>query len=219
MIISVIILPMDKYEYVLFDWDGCLAKTLQVWMDAYKKVFAEYGVNPTEHEIAHHFGDWEIPKYFGIKNVEECINRVDLLADKKLKKVDLYEGAKELLGKLKKTKQLALLSSSLKEVLNSAVKHNGLTDYFKVILAYEDVQNYKPHPEIIEKGLGLLKGSKDKAIMIGDSRKDLEAANNAGVDSILVYPESHKIFYNIDDLKKYKPTFIISNIGEAINYL
>lgn len=210
---------MKNYRYILFDWDGCLAKTLQVWMNAYKFALAKYGVNPTEQEIAYHFGDWELPKYFRVKDVDGCINIVDQMADADLKKVPLYAGAKNLLENLKLTKKLALLSSSPKKILVSALRHNNIIDYFEIVLSGEDVENHKPHPEVIEKAIKLLKANKDEAIMIGDSRKDIEAANNAGIDSILVFPESHKLFYNLDELKKYKPTRIVANLFEIQDVL
>lgn len=207
---------MKKYKYILFDWDGCLAQTLGVWMGAYKIIYAQYGIHPTELEIAHHFGDWESPKYFGITDVEGCVKKLDKIAGNELKKVALYEGAKELLHKLHAEKRLALLSSSPGEIIREAVKYNKLKDYFDVVLTGEDVTNHKPHPEMIEKGLNLLGGTKEEAIMIGDSRKDLEAANNAHVDSLLFYPESHSIYYKFKELKAYKPTYIVSSLKEIL---
>jgi len=208
-----------KYQYILFDWDGCLAKTLDIWLKAYRIAYGEYGVHPTDQEIAHHFGDWEAPKYYGITDIEGCFNKIDAIASKDLKKVDLYEGAKQVLDNLKMAKNLALLSSSPREIIKAALEHNQLTDYFLVVLAGEDVTHHKPHPEIIEKGLELLKGDKNQSVMIGDSRKDLEAANNAGVDSVLFYPPSHTLFYKFDELKAYKPTFTINNFEKLLQII
>lgn len=67
---------------------------------------------------------------------------------------------------------------------------------------------------MLEKGLDLLQGTKREAIMIGDSNKDIEAANNAGIDSLLVYPQGHTIFYDLDQLKSYNPIYIVSNFKE-----
>lgn len=208
-----------KYKYILFDWDGCLAKTLGVWMNAYKIIYAQYNVYPTEIEIARHFGDWESPKYFGITDVKSCINKLDELASSELKKVALYVGAKELLKKLHMDKQLALLTSSPGYIIKEALKYNKLNEFFKIVLTAEDVKNHKPHPEMINKGINLLDGNKNEAIMIGDSRKDLEAANNSMVDSILVYPKEHSIFYNLDELKRYKPTYIVSSLPEIMKII
>lgn len=203
-----------SYEYFLFDWDGCLAKTLEIWLNAYKTAYKEYGAEPTDQEIANHFGDWESPRYFGIEDIEGCVNRVVELANEKLKVVELYEGAKELLEELAQTKKLALLSSSKRELLEGGLAHNGIINLFDVVISADEVENHKPHPEVIEKGLAALNGSKELAVMIGDSRKDLEAANNAGVDSILIYPQSHKLFYDVERLKQYKPTHLVSGFVE-----
>ena len=55
--------------------------------------------------------------------------------------------------------------------------------------------------------------------MIGDSRKDLEAAKNAEIDSLLFYPKSHSIFYDLKNLKTYNPTYIITRFDQALQYL
>ncbi len=206
---------MSKYTYILFDWDGCLAKTLEVWLMAYKQSLDEYGSQPPDEEIAHHFGDWQLPKYFGIEDWETCnANAVDM-ARANLKQVELYPGAKKLLESLTKDYQLAILSSSSKDVLLNGLAHNGLTQIFDVVLSGEDVQNHKPHPEVIEKGIELLGGDKNHAVMIGDSRKDLGAAQNAHVDSILVYPQSHKTFYSLEELKTLNPTHVVSSVADV----
>jgi beta-phosphoglucomutase-like phosphatase (HAD superfamily) len=51
---------MKNYNYILLDWDGCLAKTLDIWLQAYKDTFAEYGVYPDEKYITHEvFVNWD----------------------------------------------------------------------------------------------------------------------------------------------------------------
>lgn len=206
---------IDKYDYFLFDWDGCLAKTLEVWLQAYKTAYAEFSVNPTDQEIAHHFGDWQAPKHFGIEDVQGCVDRAVELVNEQLKQVALYDDAADLLHYLKnKQKKLALLSSSEKKVLGWGIDHHNLQGIFDVIVSGDDVVNHKPHPEVIEKGLSALGADKAQAIMIGDSRKDLEAAKNAGVASALIYPKSHELFYDFEQLKGYEPTYIFSGFGE-----
>ena len=63
---------MKKYKLYLYDWDGCLAKTLNIWLDAYKKLFSEYGIQISEQTITTKvFGDWEGPKKVGIQDNEK----------------------------------------------------------------------------------------------------------------------------------------------------
>ncbi len=52
--------------------------------------------------------------------------------------------------------------------------------------------------------------------MIGDSDKDLGAANNFGIDSVLFYPPEHKKFYDIEKLKKLRPTYIVSDLRQIL---
>ena len=197
-----------------------MAKTLEVWLQAYKTTYAEFGINPTDQEIAHHFGDWQAPKHFGIENVQDCVDRVVKLANEQLKQVTLYDGAAELLHCLKdKQKKLALLSSSEKKVLDWGIDHNNLQNIFDIIVSGDDVVNHKPHPEVIEKGLSALDADKERAVMIGDSHKDLEAAKNAGVASVLIYPKSHELFYDFKQLKGYVPTYIFSVFEEFMEKL
>jgi phosphoglycolate phosphatase-like HAD superfamily hydrolase len=60
----------------------------------------------------------------------------------------------------------------------------------------------------------LLSGSKQAAIMIGDSDKDLGAANNTGIDSILFYPPEHKKFYDLEKLRTLNPTYIVEELRQ-----
>ncbi len=206
---------MKNYKYILFDWDGCLAKTLDVWLDAYKVTFAEYGVHPSDKEIISRFGDWEAPKYFGIKNIGECVQKYTELVYKNLENVEMYDGAEQLIKSLT-GKRLALISTSTRSLLEQGLTHKNLENYFEVILSAEDVERYKPDPQIIEKALSLMGGVKQEAIIIGDSKSDLGAAKNAGIDSILFYPPENTRFYDLNSLKLLHPTHIVDDLEQVL---
>lgn len=56
---------MKTYTYILLDWDGCLAKTLDLWLEVYQQTFAEYNIFPEDKAIIQQvFGDWNGPKKF-----------------------------------------------------------------------------------------------------------------------------------------------------------
>ena len=57
---------------------------------------------------------------------------------------------------------------------------------FAAICGADTVQNRKPHPGHIEETVARAGGSRDSAVMIGDSAADIEAADAAGVPSVLV---------------------------------
>lgn len=210
---------MDRYDYFLFDWDGCLAKTLEAWLGAYRIAFTQYGLSPTDLEIAYHLGDWEIGKHFDIADYVKFNEIAVKIAIEKLKSVELYDGATELLNNLMKSKKLALVSSGSREIIENGLRHNDIEAIFDFIITGEDVTNHKPHPESLELALNAIGGIKEKTIMIGDSNKDIGAAANFGIDSVLVYPESHKLFYDLQDLQKLKPTYTISKFSDLATTL
>lgn len=212
---------MRKYKYLLFDWDGCLAQTLQIWLGAYKEVFAKFSLYPKEKEITEKvFGDWTGATKLGIKNMDLFTKETLKIVNKKLPNVALYEYAEEALISFKtKGKKLALLTTSKRSSIHPALKNRKLIDFFDTILTDEDVDKHKPHPEIIEKALSRLKGQKERAVIIGDSAHDLGAAKNAGIDSILFYPDNHKIFYDFEFLKKQDPTYTISHFRELASLI
>jgi len=199
---------MKDYEYYLFDWDGCLAKTLEVWLEAYKTILSKHDAYPSDVEIAHHFGDYSLFKHFGIDDYVESNHQTADLARTLLTTVDLYDGAKDLLMTLKNHhKKIAIVSSGSHDIVTRGMEHNGILDLIDAFISGDDVTNHKPHPEALEKALGILEGEATRAVMIGDSRKDLEAAQNAGTDSVLMYPDAHTVFYELATLQSYRPTY------------
>lgn len=62
----------------------------------------------------------------------------------------------------------------------------GIAEYFQLIIGGDDVTNKKPHPESLNYAANYLKVDKNKCLMIGDSKNDVLAANQAGVDIICV---------------------------------
>jgi len=207
---------VKAYKYIFFDWDGCLAKTLQIWLEAYKAVFAEYGIYPEDREIAEKvFGDWNGPRKLGVEDIDSFTRKLLAIVNEKSLDVKLHDGVKEILDTLKsRGRRLALLTSSKRAIIETGLRNNRIEEYFEIIFTTEDVENNKPHPEMINKAINKLNGNKEGSIMIGDSKKDLGAANNAKIDSILFYPKEHELFYDFELLNSYKPTYVIDDFKE-----
>jgi pyrophosphatase PpaX len=206
-----------NYTAILFDWDGCLAKTLQIWLNAYKDTFKKHGFILDDNIITTQvFGNWQAPEQRGVKNIEEFHAQLMEKVNHDIKQVDLYEGAKELLLDIKSQKrQLALTSTSLKEFILPALKKHRLLNVFDLILDRNSVNNHKPHPEMIFKAIEQSGASKDSTIIIGDTKNDLGAAQSAGIDSVLFYPEEHERFHNKANLLKFNPTYIAGSFDEV----
>lgn len=208
---------MKTYNTILFDWDGCLAKTLEVWLKAYKDTFAKYDIELSDQVIATQvFGDWRGAEKQGVQDLEGFNEQLMAKVNHDIKKVSLYDGVKDLLTSIKKTdRKIALLSSSVREFIEPALANHDLDGIFDVLLDGNDVEKHKPDPEVLNKAIKTLNANVSTTIMVGDSKSDLGAAKAANVDSMLFYPDSHKLFYDKNVLMSYKPTFVVSNFDDA----
>jgi HAD superfamily hydrolase (TIGR01509 family) len=210
---------MKEYEYYLLDWDGNLAKTLDVWLMACRKVVERRGIHVTDEQIGSSFGAFPTHmKEWGIDDCEDAIGEATELAMHELPNVDLYPDALGVLvGLVENGKHLALITTSSHENVQHLLEKHDVKKYFEVIIAADDTVHHKPHPEPLEKAIKLLGGTKEHAVMIGDSDKDLGAARNYGIDSILFYPGEHRKFYDFDKLKALEPTHIIDDFKKILD--
>ena len=209
---------MDIFTYYLFDWDGCLANSLQVWLTAYQKTFNIYGSNPSLVEIAHNvLGKITIPKEYAISDND--LFRKQLLdnVNKDIGSAALNDGVEETILKLKSAgKLIAIVSSSRKAFIHSVLDQTKIAHCFDFIIDGEDVVNLKPDPESVIKAMEKFGAKKEEAVMIGDSDKDVGAGKNAGIATILYYPQDHTQFYSEEHVKALEPTFVIKNFSELL---
>jgi pyrophosphatase PpaX len=207
-----------SYRHIFFDWDGCLAKTLNIWFSAIELTLSDHNIHASSTEVVSMFGDlYNGSIRLGIKPDEflKFKNTVYARVDENLSGISLYEGAEDILKKLKKDgKTIALISSGSRHVLDQMIKNTDVGKYFDLVISGTDVEKRKPHPEGIEKALAHLGSQKASTIMIGDSEHDLKAAQSAGIDSVLFYPDAHTNFYDLEHLKKSNPTYTIRSFKD-----
>jgi HAD superfamily hydrolase (TIGR01509 family) len=95
------------------------------------------------------------------------------------------EGASALLRALKERGlTVVLASSSSEEDLEFFVEQLDASDCIDASTSKDDVERTKPHPDAIEAALDKA-GTRD-AVMVGDSRWDIEAAAEAGLETVCV---------------------------------
>lgn len=54
----------------------------------------------------------------------------------------------------------------------------------------------------------------ENCLVVGDSGSDIKMAKAAGSKSVLLHPPTYDLFYNLEDLKKISPDFIIGDVKE-----
>jgi HAD superfamily hydrolase (TIGR01549 family) len=94
------------------------------------------------------------------------------------------EGARELVEELvRRGLKVVLASSSNEDDLEHFLEQLGVADLVQYTTA-DDVERSKPHPDVVHAALE--KAGTDDAVMVGDSRWDIEAAANAGLETVCV---------------------------------
>ena len=95
------------------------------------------------------------------------------------------EGAHELCVELKRRGHVVVLASSSNEDdLDHFLDLLRVRDVVDGWTTADDVERTKPHPDVIEAALG--QAGTREAAMLGDSRWDVEAAANAGLETVCV---------------------------------
>jgi HAD superfamily hydrolase (TIGR01549 family) len=94
-------------------------------------------------------------------------------------------GAHDLIAALKERGHTVVLASSSNEDdLGHFLDELGVRDLVDGYTTSDDVERTKPHPDVIHAALERA-GTRD-AVMVGDSRWDIEAAANAGLETVCV---------------------------------
>jgi pyrophosphatase PpaX len=207
-----------SYSCVLLDWDGNLARTLDIWLGALKTASLERGHEFTDKDIGANFTVFqERMAERGIQNVEAIVAQADEIATRECPEVELYPDALWTLQELHTVgKKLALVTTSRHDQIDPLLVRHGLDGLFDAVVCGDDVTHHKPHPEPLQKALALLGAQPEEAIMAGDSASDIRGAQNAGVDSVLFFPPAHETFYELEELRILKPTYVIEDFRQLI---
>jgi len=95
------------------------------------------------------------------------------------------EGARELLEELRRRGLVAVLASSAsQDDLDFFLDRLDARELVDGWTSQDDVERSKPHPDIVHTALD--HAGTDEAVLVGDSRWDVEAAANAGLETICV---------------------------------
>jgi HAD superfamily hydrolase (TIGR01549 family) len=99
------------------------------------------------------------------------------------KECEPLEGAHDLVAELKRRGLVVVLaSSSNQDDLDHFLDQLGVREVVDDWTTAADVERTKPHPDVIQ--VALEKAGTSEAVMVGDSRWDIEAAANAGLETV-----------------------------------
>jgi HAD superfamily hydrolase (TIGR01509 family) len=177
----------------ILDIDGTLVDTNYQHAVAWYRAFRQHGIVLPLYKIHRHIGmggDQLVASLCGDEVEEE--QGEDIRAAEKplylamIEEVEPLEGSRELIKELKEDGRAVVLASSAKE---DEVEHYldllDARDLADDATSSADVDATKPEPDLVKAAIEKA-GNPDKAVMVGDSTWDCEAAKRAGIETVAV---------------------------------
>lgn len=128
----------------------------------------------------------------------------------------LYEGVAETLSALHhKGYKTALVTNKAEQFLPSLLTSFNIAEHFDLLLGGDTLSKNKPDPMQVDFSCEHFSVSKAETVMVGDSRNDILAGQNAGVQTIaLTYG------YNYGEpVATLNPDYIINQFNELLDLL
>mgnify|MGYP006289433563 FL=1 len=180
--------------------DGVIIDSEPLHYEVNKEIFTKLNIEVSEKEYNSYIGtsnkemwDMIVEKHNLNKNPGELTNlqQKKNLEHIKNNEVDLMENVKYLLDELKQSEiELALGSSSPKDLINEVINNFNLGNHFKIVRSGENVENGKPAPDLFLKISKELEIKPEKIVVIEDSHNGVKAAKKAGMYCIGFYNEN-----------------------------
>ncbi|MBR5128161.1 MAG: HAD-IA family hydrolase [Roseburia sp.] len=184
-----------KYELVIFDLDGTILDTLEDLADSMNHALAKYGYpTRTIDEVRSFVGNGLLMltrKAIAPETDEEMIQTV--LAEQKAyykehcaDKTKPYEGIMELLDALKANGCKLAVVSNKADYAVQILCEQYFPGIFHLTVGEKEGVRRKPAPDSVNTVLKELQVERVNAVYIGDSEVDIETAENAQMQAVLV---------------------------------
>lgn len=185
-------------KYILFDNDGVLVETEELYFKASKRALKEFF--DVDVSFEHYMklmtdgnGVWLAAPNATQDEIVIARNKRDEYYQEFLKSENLaIDGVLEILEKLSKKYKMGIVTTSRRVDFELIHANSGITNFMEFVLCVEDYKRAKPYPDPYLKGLKLFNAKKEETVIVEDSQRGLISANKANIDCIIVHNEFTK---------------------------
>ncbi len=206
---------INKGFFLIFDFDGTIADTKQLYYLGIYNELKKYGFNHNQVNKIINLGLSleETLKKFGFSFIVLWILKMKIMKNvkKNIRDVKKCRDVEEI-KKIKERK--IIVSNSLKEFVVPIITHFKLNKYFEGIYGAED---FNDKAEFIKEYLKKNRIKKDRCYYIGDRAADIRVARKVGCKGIIIM--SKCAWNSRKEILDENPEIIVSDIAEIKDVL
>ena len=185
-------------DAVVFDLDGVIVDSEQVWDDVRETYTREHGGTYTDRATRDMMGmsalEWSryMAEELGVPGTPDEINAavVERMLERYGSAPPLIPGAVEAVRRVAAQWPLAIASSSNPELIEVVVRVSGLADVFETAVSSQEVPRGKPAPDVYLEAARRLGVDAARCAAVEDSHNGIRSARAAGMRVVAV-PNPH----------------------------
>ena len=185
-------------DCVVFDMDGVIVDSEQVWDDVREQLAKERGGRWHEGAQAAMMGmsspEWSAYMHdeIGLRESPEEINAevVERMLERYREQLPLIDGAVGAVRRLAPEFRLGVASSSNRPLIETVLERAEIADLFDAVVSSEEVDRGKPAPDVYLEAMRRLGAEPVRTAAIEDSSNGILAAHAAGM-RVIALPNAH----------------------------
>jgi len=191
-------LSLSELSAVIFDVDGTLIDSNAAHAETWARALSEHGLASTPARIRPLVGMGS-DKLLPLVGLEEgspqaraIVQRKKELFAQQLPRLQPTPGARALVAHLRdQQKEIVIATSAGDDEMDALLQQAGVGDLIPKRTSGDDADRSKPDPDIVVAALHRTGASRDRAVMIGDTPYDVEAARRAGIRAVALRCGGH----------------------------
>lgn len=203
-----------KYRLLVFDWDGTIIDSAATIAECIREASRELGLEVPDRERASHVIGLGLHDAMRLavpglpaERYPEFVARYREHFVVRKDSMQLFDGMRQLLEDLAKTRLLAIATGKSRRGLDRDLEFHNLKPLFAASRCADETHS-KPHPAMLLELMTQLRTAGNETLMVGDTSHDMEMARAAGVDAVAVTYGAHPE----DSLRACGPRSCISTV-------
>ena len=183
---------MSKYKYIIFDLDGTLSDSKEGITKSVQYALKKVGIIEDNLDNLNHFvGPPMVEEYmksYGMSE-EKAYETLDYYRERYVPtgiyETKIYPGVKEVLEAVKqKDLKIGMATSKPEGMAEDVAKYLKIYDYFDIICGADLHGPIQSKASVLNKLFESSDFVKEESVLIGDTKFDVEGANEVGIDCL-----------------------------------